>query len=191
MMTFKEYEDSNDICTIVFENIVCDSTAFVLIENIIKQFATGDELFFEHYRLDGFYLSRNEMKECGERIPAFFKAHGEYQTMNVFNGKQMSEGEGLTACRCPNDEKIYKMIEKIFHYYLETVMFSPKISWQDFLKVHENYMKHCAKEYILYDYTDYIFSYVDSGTFSIMFNSKKHNSAEVCQTINQMIKGIF
>ena len=67
------------------------------------------------------------------------------------------------------------MIERIFHYYLNTIVFSPKVDWDTFVRSYSDYMNIVIDDYVLNEYTDFLFSYVDSGDFSVTFNPKLYD----------------
>ena len=188
-----ERENSNGSYSICFENTDVNRDFIDKIKEIIKHFAVGNEFFFGHYRTDGFNISNEKFLQYGLEIPEFFKANGKYK--KIIKGKEKKIGFitspplELIICRAPNNEKTIDMFDKIFHYYLETVLFCPKIDWETFAASYSDYMKHAARDYVLNGYTDFLFAYVDSGDFSISFDPKVYDPKRIREQINQLLLG--
>ena len=156
---------------------------------IIKEFAVGKELYFGHYKKDGVNISNNLFKQYGIDIASFFTTYGLYNPIEeqyLKKGKTYTRQE-LTVCSAPNDEITYRMFEKIFHYYLETILFCPQIKWNTFVNSYSNYMNIVTNDYVLNGYTDFLFSYVDSGDFYITFNPSKYNIKVIENHISKII----
>ena len=45
----------------------------------------------------------------------------------------------MTVARIEQDDEAYSFIPKIFDYYLETIMFNPKVNWDFFKQYYYNY----------------------------------------------------
>lgn len=122
------------------------------------------------------------MSKYSFEISNYYKYFGEYCQIEKNHNKHE-----LAACHVPNDSNFYEIIDKIFHYYLETILFCPKISWNVFLHSYKDYMKFGVKDYILNGYTDILFSYVDSGDFSISFNSEIYDPQVMREQFNRLM----
>ena len=92
----------------------------------------------------------------------------------------------MTVAKAENNEQLYENLQWIFKYYLETTLFSPKISFNEFETDFSNYIEESTKDYLTKGYTDFLFCYSDSGNFSVYFDSKKHNVQYVCETIERI-----
>ena len=130
-----------------------------------------------------------EFKQCRDEIPAYFKKCGQYLPIveNVMKRRKICSRQELTVCCAPNSEETYKMIERIFHYYLNTIVFSPKVDWDTFVRSYSDYMNIVTDDYVLNEYTDFLFSYVDSGDFSVTFNPKLYDPKVIWKQINTII----
>lgn len=191
-MTIVEINKSNMSYSIVFNNIGLYPDLLKKLHNIIKFFATGNEFFFGHYRTDGMNLTKTEMAKYSRDIPLYFKLYGEYRTIDGFrsnNNKISKANSQLIVCRTVNDERIYGIIDNLFHYYLETTFFCPKISWESFIYSYKNYINNGTNDYILRGYADFLFSYIDSGDFSITFDPKIYNPQVVRKKIDEFLNG--
>jgi len=156
---------------------------------VIQHFTKGREFFFGHYRTDGINLTGEEWEKYGKEIPEYFQANGRYDSLVMTvekRGKTKEVGE-LIVGSAPVNDSIYEMLPKIFHYYLETIFFCPKIDWKTFAQEYRGYMKHGASDFISKGYTDFLFAYVDSGDFSISFNPNVYEVDSVCEEINRIL----
>lgn len=81
----------------------------------------------------------------------------------------------------------YEMLPKIFHYYLETIYFCPKIDWSTFAESYIDYMKHSTKDFVLNGFTDFLFAYVDSGDFSIEFDKNRYDKDLIYRDIQNIL----
>ena len=188
-LSIRKTGNSNGSCSIWIDNARLYPNIYNKIAQIIKEFTDGSLLYFGHYKKDGINISNSVFKQYGIDIVSFFTTHGVYNPIEetyLKNGKVCTRQE-LTVCSAPNDKITYSMFEKIFHYYLETVVFSPKIEWNTFVDSYSNYMNIVTNDYVLNGYTDFIFSYVDSGDFSITFNPVKYDSKVMENRINKII----
>lgn len=189
-MTINEFKNPNGSYKIVINNIRLHNEMQKQIYFIIEQFATGPELFFGHYKKDGVYLSNEEMEKYSIEIPEFFNSFGTYHQIEQTckkNKKIERIYNDLIVCRAPNNIKLYKMLNKIFDYYLETVFFCPKVKWDAFVDSYANYMHNVTDDYVLNGYADFLFAYVDSGDFSISFDPRKHDPVAVRNQINLLL----
>lgn len=91
------------------------------------------------------------------------------------------------------DDESYKMLSCVFDYYLDTVIFVPQMEWDFFTQYHYEYMNHSNEDYVVGGFTQVVFSYFDSGDFSVCFNSQKYDSLAVLNLINEiaLLKCIF
>lgn len=188
-LSIRTTRNFNGSCSIWIDNARLYPNIYNKIAQIIKELADGRVLYFGHYKKDGINISKSKFKQYGMDILAFFKTYGRYypivETYSK-NGKMCNRQE-LTVCSAPNNEATHKMFEKIFHYYLETIIFSPKIEWNTFVDSYSNYMNIVTNDYVLNGYTDFIFSYVDSEDFSITFNPSKYDSKVMQERIEKII----
>ena len=163
----------------------------IKIVEIIKNFANGEEMFFGHYRLDGINLTVDEWNQYSREIPEYFKSFGRYESITETvvkkNGKIKTYSGHLITSSSPINASTFEIIPKVFHYYLETTCFCPKINWKIFTESYQNYMKDGVKDYIMSDYTNFLFSYSDSGKFSISFNPNINNPDIVYKRIVKII----
>lgn len=173
-------------------NAIFQENCFTKINNIIKHFAQGNELFFGFYRIDGLNLTKEEFQKCDREIPIFFKENGEYrevaQEVIDRKGRIKTYSGYLTVAKAEVNDKLYKNLQWILQYYLETVFFIPKISFDEFEDIYRNYMKKPAENYVVKEYTDFLFSFFDSGDFSVTFDPKKYDAKHVCEAIETIIK---
>lgn len=185
----RETVNINGSCSIWIDNARLYPNIFCKINQIIRLFAAGTELYFGHYKVDGVNISNAEFKQYGMEISAYFEKCGKYHPIVesfLKRGKICSRQE-LTVCCAPNSEETYKMIKKIFHYYLETILFSPKVKWDTFVHSYSNYMSLVTSDYVLDGYTDFLFSYVDSGDFSVTFDPKLYEPKIILEQISKII----
>ena len=186
-----ESEDSNGY-TIYFSCLGLNNDCYIKIKDVIKHFVPGDELFFGHYRTDGINLSNEEFLRYGLEIPEYFRSNGKYEKIIKGNEKKFlflrSMPLELTVSCAPVNDETYSMLDKIFHYYLETIVFCPKIDWETFVNEYGNYMSNAAKDYVAKGYTDFLFSYFDSGDFSITFDPKVHDPHSIKNEVFDIFK---
>lgn len=178
---------SKNIHMITFDNIIKDNNAVCYIKHAIKSFLLGSEIFMGHYRLDGFNLTPHKIKKYSVEIPEYFKYNGEILYLKTFK----KPGDGLTICRCKNQSFFYDELEKILDFYLETILFCPKLSWFDFANFHKNYMNITAFDYILNGFADILFLYNDSGDFSVLFNLDVYSAEFVHNQLEAINKEII
>jgi hypothetical protein len=172
-------------------NAILMEDSFTKINNIIKCFVKGNQMFFGFFRTDGINLTKEEWKKCDEEIPIFFERNGEYKeiVVNEIDRKgNLKKYKGyLTVAKATIDEQLYNEMQWIFQYYLETTFFSPKISFSEFETIYSKYMKQSTKNYIVNDYTDFLFGFSDSSDFSVTFDPKRYNISQVCEAIKKII----
>jgi len=148
---------------------------------ITKKYAVGDNFYIGHYRKDGINLSHDDWDKS-KRIIECLEASEMYKSLDLAN----QEKHLMTGCLPINDET-YTMLPMLFHYYLETIYFCPKIDWDTFINSYKNYMRDDTNEYIIRNFTDVLFSYYDSGRFSISFNSNIYEMDDVYADIQKIV----
>ena len=190
-LRIKECEDSNGY-TIYFDCIGQDKDSYSKIKDIIRHFVRGEEIFFGHYRTDGMNISKECFEKYALEIPEYFKSNGKYEKLNISEEKKFlfktSPACQLIVCSAPANNETYKNMDKIFHYYLETTVFCPKIDWETFVNEYGNYMTNGSRDYVAKGYTDFLFTYFDSGDFSITFDSKMHDPLSVKKDIFKILE---
>lgn len=180
----------NTTFRVTIHNAVLQEKCFAKINEIIKNFVQGNEMLFGFYRTDGLNLTKDEWKKCDKEIPLFFKENGEYKDIveKVIDrkGSEKEYSGYLVAAKAQVNEQLYENLQWILQYYLETAFFVPKISFTEFETIFSNYMKKSTKDYISNGYTDFLFSYFDSGSFSVTFDPKKYDIKYVCEKVENI-----
>ena len=171
-------------------NAIKADDCFDKIARIIRHYSAGEEFYFGFYRLDGLTLTKEEWNKCDVEIPLFFKKYGLFQEISetVYDkkGREKVFSGYLNVARAKINDDLYSNLQWIFQYYLETVMFVPKISFDRFEKIYSNYMKESTKYYLINGYTDFLYSYYDSGTFSIYFDPEEFDASEICEYVSSI-----
>ena len=170
----EEYKNQMGIYTITINNArYCKNC----INKILKSYLKDKTIFLGLYRIDGVDLSAKAMKELKTKIPLFFQKYGDVQNLN----------EHLTIANiCLNDTS-YDFFSDIFDYYLDTIVFNPKIDWKTFKQYYSNYQEHRLEDMILNHLAEVLFCYSDSGDFSICFSSEFYS----CTNIKNMISKVL
>lgn len=182
-----EFYNSNGSYSITLANIVKYDKCFEYIKRIVWFFSKGSELFLGNYKVDGLNLSRRQFREYATEIPKFFREKGDYYPIRIKSGRNNTLISELSACRAKNCEETYNIFEKVFNFYLETIVFCPKVEWDFFVSFFAEYTRHSSADYVLNKYADFVFSYVDSGDFSITFDPLAYNHVTTCNKIKQII----
>ena len=154
-MTIVEYEKTTGVHTILINNARYQK-GFL---NVVEKFC----------RTDGVNLTLKQQKRLENEIPAFFQKNGDFQNLSEY----------LTAAKIKLNNDVSDYIALIFDYYLETVMFSPKIDWENFKQYYSEYQEHRVDEIILNHFAEILFYYFDSGDLMICFNPQVYSSQEV------------
>lgn len=157
---------------------------------ITKHFTKGNEFFFGFFRTDGFNLTNEQFQRYDKEIPDYLSENGRYETLtNTIQEKHKIKviSGYQSVASLPVNDMTYEMLPKFFHYHLETNFFCPKIEWETFVKSYHDYMKHGCSSYIMNDFTDFLFSYVDSGDFSISFNPNLYDKNVIYQEIEKIL----
>lgn len=183
-----EFYNSNGSYSICLSNVAKQENAFECIRKVILFFANGSELFFGHYRTDGFNISNDLFRKYDIEIPDFFSKKGKYLPITKIQGRnrKLIRNE-LVVCCAQNSEETYNIFEKVFHYYLETIVFCPKVDWDTFVNSYANYMSTVTADYVLNGFTDFLFSYVDSGDFLITFDPTVYSPVMIRNKINMIL----
>ena len=175
-MKIEEYENASGVCTIMISNARFQKNFSSCVQKVIKPFLKEGELFFGFYREDGVNLTFNRHKGLKSVIPAFFQAHGELRKLNEY----------LSVARIDSDVCHDQLLLSIFDYYLETVLFHPKVDWDAFLQYHADYLKHRYEDLILNHFADILFFYFDSGDLSVCFDPEIYDVQEIKNRITEV-----
>lgn len=159
-----------------------------LCSEITKNLVIGKTFFWGFYMTDGINLTNAEWEQYTLEIPTFFKTYGKYEEVYKTSTRDSRKNTPLSIACCPIDEYTYKMCPKLFHYYLETNFFCPNITWETFVKSFSNYLEHGCRDYVQKKFTDFLFSYVDSGDFIISFNPQAFIKEEIIKIILRTIQ---
>lgn len=188
-INMNEIHKPKGICSIWIDNIRLCEDHFQKISDIIRCFSSGSELYFCLYKKDGMYLSKKQEQLYGKEILSFFRNNGKIYP--IFENNSAKEyniyAQELFFCSASNNDATYEIIEKVCPYFLENIIFSPKVDWRTFINMYTEYIQVGADEYLIKNYTDFLFSYVDSGDLSISFNARKYNSKLIRQRINEIM----
>lgn len=168
-LAIKEYKNELGVHAIMIENARYHKNFSSIVEKIIKQFLNDEKLFFGFYRTDGINLTLEQEEKLKNEIPEFFKKYGDIQKINEY----------LTVARIDSKNYDYNIIPSIFDYYLETILFNPKVDWESFKQYYFDYQNQQFDDLILNKVADVLLCYVDSGDFGIYFNSQSYNFEEV------------
>lgn len=178
-MTIEECKTSSHSHTIIVNNARYQKDFSNNIEKVLKHFLLDEVIFFGFCRIDGINLSREQQKNLKNAIPAFFGKNGDIQNLS----------EHLAVAKITSSNHNYYLIPSIFDYYLETIMFNPKVDWETFKQYHFNYQEHRFDDIILNHYAEMVFCYFDSGDFLVCFNPQRYNPGEVRRTIEERLLG--
>ena len=159
-MIIEEYKNTFGTYTIIINNARYQKSFSNAIEKIIKTFLVDKEVFFGFCRTDGVNLTLEQQRNLKNEIPIFFKKHGDLQSLSEY----------LTVARIELNNYRYSFIPKVLDYYLETIMFNPKVDWEIFKQYHSNYQEHRFDDIIINHFAEVLFGYCDSGDFLICFN---------------------
>ncbi len=184
------FELSRGICTICITNIGMLPDKIQKCIYITKHFTKGNEFFFGHYRTDGINLTNKERAEYGKEISEYFVKNGKYEPIPIYveKRKRLKRLEDyITVGFLPVSDGMYELLPKLFRYYLETIYFCPKVEWGVFVESFRNYIQHGTKDYVVNGFTDFLFTYGDSGDFSISFNRDIVNKDIVYQDIKKIL----
>lgn len=176
-MLIKETEFDSGSHQITIENIRFENNGFKIIQEIIKHFINNKEIFFGFYRTDEVNISNSQFKKYQKAIKEFFATHGSLTVLNEY----------LVIAEMTMDNDAYDILPLLFDCYLETSIFLSLKNFDSFREYYSEYMKHRETDYITDGYADLLFSYFDSGDFSISFNSNKYDPKIIRKTIKKII----
>ena len=172
-ITIEEYRNTLKSHTITVYNARCQKGFYSDIEKMLKDFFESKELFFGFYRTDGLNITSKKTEDLKEEISNFFSKYGVIECLDDY----------LSVAKIKANDGVWSFLPFVLDYYLDTVLFSPKISWEVFIRYYSEYLKHRVDELINNDFADLLFFYFDSGDFSICFDPAKYPSDSVKKTI--------
>ena len=187
-ITISECYENKDSCNIYIYNI---GKAMEKIIEIIKEFANEEEFFIGHFRTDGVNLKEKEFVSFSKEIPEYYKINGRYELLNVKIEKKSKikvYNNYLAVGSLPVNNATFEILPKLFNFYLDTILFCPKVKWKEFVQSYSNYINRGASNYIMNGATDFLFCYHDSGDLLITFNSKIYNKKIVYEKIIKIVK---
>lgn len=173
-LTIEEYKNIAGVHTIIINNARYQKNFQHTVEKLIKTFSFETEVFFGFCRTDGMNLSSVQQKKLKKEIPALFRENGDYQSLSEY----------LTVAKIKLNDYNCSYVPLIFDYYLETVMFTPKVDWEIFKQYHSAYQEHRFEEIILNHFADILFYYYDSGDFLVCFDPETYSPIEVRSMID-------
>lgn len=168
-LTIEEYKNKSGAHTIIINNARYQKDFPIFIEKMINQFLLDEEVFFGFFRTDGVNLTSEQQRRLKNEIPEFFQKNGDIENLSEY----------LTVARIDSNKHCYSIIPSIFDYYLETMMFNPKVDWETFKQYHSDYQEHRFDDIILNHFAEILFCYFDSGDFLICFNPQMYNPREI------------
>lgn len=160
-----------------------DSFAFAAsyYMRIVQTLTSTKKLFFGFYRKNGVALSRSEWLQYSTAIADFFSK----EKRTCIDMVKNREDVYLWAAYAPRDVDTYAMIPKFYQYYMRTLLFEPRVDWEDFLTVYPLYMKTDLCNFIEKEITDILFSYDDDGIFSVAFNPNRFSHECIITQLEQ------
>ena len=170
-----EIYEKAEVNKIAINNIGLKEENMQKCVEIIKMLTEKEIFYFGFYRTDGINLKNDEWEWCDAEIPKFFSKYGEFIQL---------DGVLAVGRACVNEES-YKMLPWIFHYYLETKLFCPNISWVSFIEFQKNYFSNTNEDY--FNLSDCIFNYNDSGDLFIYLNKTKYDVDRIYKSINGLL----
>ena len=188
-VVFTKFNYPNEVCSVTLNNIGQHPELMSKIPVIIDSFTPKSELFIGSYKRDGFLLTDAQIEQFSIDIPKYFKKFGEVKQMDLID-RQSNPNKlvgGLYVFRAPVSEKTYHTLNKVFMYFLETIVFSPKINWNTFVDSYREYTKYGTRNYIQKGYADFMFSFVDSGDFTISFKEETMKAQLVTEKIQELL----
>lgn len=127
-------------------------------------------------------IERNfQHRKLEDKIEVFFRNHGNIKELNEY----------LTVAKVRMDSQTCNMLTLFFDYYLETILFNPKVDLNTFAGFHLNYQKHRFEDLILNHYTDMLFLYFDSGDFLVCFDSLVYDCERIKKSVMQTFKNVM
>ena len=176
-ITITEIDGSNNVCTIIINNVRFHKNYFIIVKEIISEFLNDEDVFFGFYRTDCMNLSSEQQRILNKVIPTFFHNNGEIQRLNEY----------LTVARTKFNKLNKSIIPSVFDYYLETIIFNPKVDWVIFKDCYNRYFEHRFENYILSHYAELLLFYFDSGDISICFDSHIYAKEIIRRKITEIL----
>lgn len=177
-MYIKEHEYSKSIYEIRIENIRKNSKCFLIVEKILNKLLNKKEIYFGFYRTDGINIPNGHFKHYKRSINNFFDEYGEFKEINEY----------LSVAKIESNSALCEILPIVLDYYLDIIIFDPKIEWSKYVIYHSKYMEHNNIDYILNGYADILFSYSDSSDFSIIFSTEKIMPENIKNAINKLLQ---
>ena len=81
---------------------------------------------------------------------------------------------------------VFDFFPDVFDYYLDTIVFNPKVDWKTFKQYYSNYQEHRFEDIILDHLAEILFCYSDSGDFSICFSSEFYSYTDVKKLVGKI-----
>ena len=176
-ITISEIECSNNVCMIIINNLRFHKNYINIIEDIISVYFKDEEVFFGFYRTDGINLSSEQQRILNETIPTFFQNNGEIQRLNDY----------LTVAKTKGKALYNGIIPSVFDYYLETMIFHPKVDWETFKHFHNRYLEHRIENIILSHFAELLLYYFDSGDIALFFDSQIYSKENIRRKITEIL----
>ena len=176
-ISISEIECSNNVCTIIINNVRFHKNYIKMIDEIIKMYLNDEEVFFGFFRTDGMNLSSEQQRLLNETIPTFFQNNGEIQRLNDY----------LTVAKTKGNALCNGILTSLFDYYLETMIFHPKVDWEIFKHYHNCYLEHRIENIILSHFTELLLYYFDSGDIAICFDSQIYSKENIRRKIAEIL----
>lgn len=76
-----------------------------------------------------------------------FQSYGEIEKLNDY----------LTIAKTKVNEDAWKIVPFVCDYYLDTILFNPKVDWETFKKYYLEYIIHYNDDYIINNYAEFLF----------------------------------
>ncbi len=159
----------SNVYTITIDNARFNEKFNAFTAEIFTRFLENENLFLGLYRTDGVNLTRKQSKELNDSIEDIIKSFGERKIKNKY----------LSVVKIDSNDNFYNFVPTIFDYFLESIIFNPKVSWESCEEFHFDYANHRAEDIIARGYTNILFFYFDSGDFSVMFNPEVYTPREI------------
>ena len=181
IITIEEYDKYSTVHTIIINNARYINDFRDIIIGFISEFFNNNEVFLGFYRTDGVNLTSKQQMISKDKIEVFFRNHGNIKELNEY----------LTVAKVRMDSQTCNMLTLFFDYYLETILFNPKVDLNTFAGFHLNYQKHRFEDLILNHYTDMLFLYFDSGDFLVCFDSLVYDCERIKKSVMQTFKNVM
>lgn len=184
-------KSASGVCNIYIENIEKHSKSFEIVSDIINEFTKSDELFVGAYKIDGINISKAVFKSNERELFEFFSSAKHCVNFFIEGIKNSKHFSDLNAFRIENKKENYSYIRKIFQCTLEAIVFSPQITWNEFLDYFRLYTQRGVDQLVTLGMTEFLISHIDSSDIVVSFDSKKHNTEEILNKIVDIIEGVL